>query len=254
MSSASSYPPQPSALRLSAEQDHLDLIKHPPKNINRRRASNIFNIGKGYSESKLSVVINLRSRIGPEVYDLVFSAVPNGRIWDEPVVFGRGDIEPPPSHVDNSWGKDGMHRIAQFVEYAKRSIPSLMSIEPAKERFDLIRQVYASSAYQVVEVGCVSACNREVSGSGQHLATRERGSIASLIQARSKGEKCLSANIFGNVWNGFGESETVRVLASIRIELHASGVWAVTPEVLEDVFEFGNPIVCAVEPPLGTGE
>ena len=139
---------------LDSFDDQIDLIEHLVEDSNNWLASDPLDFRERYQHAKVELVMRIRAGDQGEKLDLLYRAVPDGVVWHNEGSSG-------PQSVDNNSGMYS-HRgndsvrihVTCFIECPQEfiSIPSLVRLEPANNRVDLLRDDLSPSVEIVVDV------------------------------------------------------------------------------------------------------
>lgn len=149
----SPYKPETASLAFNGVQDALDHSTEAVEDVEYGVSVHDSYLLKCYKKGELDLVFNLRIESSGEKYDLLFSAIPDG-------MFGDGDFPVPSSfdfrvRTDERCPNGGQDRVIVVIPYgvqsAEKIIPSVVWLERAKERPNLLRNVLALPVERIFE-------------------------------------------------------------------------------------------------------
>lgn len=237
--------PDLSRLNFSSHDDALNFARHRVENVRRWIAANNLNFPERNAVGSLDVVLNLLDISGNNgEYDLVFSAIPCGRRNIATTTTGAMDAEIHLSEGYAGWDKQSVFvDVVSFVECPNKIIPSLVRLERAKKRNDLIGDLLASSLDNSFEIRCVVS-NGEVSTSGVVRASGNCDGISRLIESGAEVFEGVCGDLSETIRDGGTEFDLVKVVNAIRIGLHNMEAWVVLQEGIGPPFKIVNMYLC----------
>jgi hypothetical protein len=248
--------PQLSAFIAGQAESPRDLIPHEEELADGWQASRGLNLVKAYDEGGIYLVIRFVTERSPRKYDLIFRAIGVLQASSDSERDVKG-VTPDSRmrHVRVYGNECGMSRVAQSVESPEGLIPTLVRLEGAKNRYDFIGHVSADfvSDNGVFELGDVVS-DREHCLFRFDLSRRNSGSVSGLIKCRAKVDEGVKGDITPFDWDGFNESDFVKLVNSIRIRIDEKVVWATIEESSDLLVKLGNVLMCSDEPPLRAEE
>jgi hypothetical protein len=238
-------------LRFNSQNDALDFASHCVENGNRWLATHDIHFSKRYEEGEIDLVLELTIGADATKYHLVLFAIPP---WDRQSA-GRQEattkIHPSDSHFCGQ--KTVLASVTKLIECPDKVIASFVRIERAKERYDVRRDILASSFDASFKSDYI-VCDREVGGFGVNLPVCDGCYESGLIEPRSEPFDNFIGEIRQTVWQGLCELNLVKLVDSIRIGLDDPCVWLVIEKPLDPGIEITNVALCARDAPLGAGE
>ena len=124
--------------------------------------------------------------------------------------------------------ENGMCSVTELVEGPKGVIPSFVRLERAKKRYDVRRQIFASTPNVVLHVSG-SVPKRKLSTLRLGDACESRSGVPGLIKSGSESVKSLSGVVCANVRDRLVHSEFMK-LKAIRVFLNDLFVWYIFKE------------------------
>ena len=143
--------------------------------------------------------------------------------------------------------------ITNLVECPDEVIPTLVWVEPSKERCDIRWEIFAPAFNHVFEL---SGSVRDGEGSVFQSSVAKRAGCceSSLIQSRAEGFSSLGGVIGEAGGKGFGQATFMQLIDSLRIQLNDMSVWFFVEKSLDPSIEVGDLLLCAGNPALGAVE
>jgi hypothetical protein len=248
----------PPRLRFRTRDDTLDFLHHVSEDGDNWLAANNINFAERYEKGEVVVVLELSAGAHLSQYHLIFSAVPPKgarvgylrRPCDETTP--AGDLKE--RNADLNQGLVFCH-IAALVQCPNKVVPSFVWFEPAKERQDIRRNIFAASpTYNIRFKLCGAVGNRKVRILGIRSPSQRRANVAHLIQRRAQSLKNLHGERRKLGRNALNKLALVNCANSVRVSLFNASV-GVSFE------EFGNPpikitdvLLCAANPLFGASK
>jgi hypothetical protein len=205
---------------LGGLNDIFDFAERSTQESNRRLATQDFDFVEAYNHGWACIVVPVLAKLSACKYDLIFHAVPHGvdRFQSGRVApmaddnIGAGD-------ADSS--KSGMGRLTEFVQGPQGPIPSLVWLEPSKQRRDLMGEIATPS---------LDSCFQPLGG----VCDREIGVL--WLSRPARGDDTPH------------EIDYVKLVDSIRIRLDTKTVWLVKEEPFDSSVEIADVLLCANDP------
>ena len=249
---------QPDALGLcfGRENDPLDLFSQFPQHGNNwRTGKHPLDFAKRYSEGEINLVAELASRTDNSIYHLVFFAIPNhcgngGWIRRVGATSRNEALSGSRKKSASDWCQPSMEALPpDAVEANEKVVPSWIRLERAKQRHDLRREVFASSAYGVLELGGVIRYG-ELNKIEPLMLKTDRDSIGGLIQRGAKRFQRFVGNVSRPIGKLPPEFDLVRLANTIRVRLNHANVGLFFEKPLESGIECTDVVLCPAEPAL----
>lgn len=221
-----------------------------------RAVVNRLDLTERYREGQINIVLRLSAGADNRECDLVLFAVPTGH-WDRPAATaGKSHCFDVHSVGRESHGHEHTMfvGIAGPIDSPQDVIPSFVRLEVAKDRQDFIRDVFASSVYDVLKVRGVNG-EGEVGASGVGFAGAfGSDGVSSLIQSGSEVVDSIGGDVSETVRDLSGELDLVRLTDSIRVCLNDTGVWFCVKEGFDSRVKIVNVFLSSVDSAIGTLE
>jgi hypothetical protein len=242
---------QPTALRFRTHQDALDFARHGTDDSNRIFRALEFDIAKRYQKSEVYIDLRVTAGADAHEYDLIFRAVPlkgfgnSDRSGDWSVESGTecNTIEP---RNDPAGGKGCVNRITHLVHGPEGVIPSLVWLEPAKERHNVLGDVFADATLEKIFQVVGASCDWKSSFSRLSFSGSDSGCVSGLIETGAEGQERFGGDILADGGKTVCKLNAEYFCNAVRIQVFAFGVWVLFDERCYDFFKPSNPIVCAV--------
>ena len=243
--------PDSSRLSFCSHDDALDFARHSVENVRRWIAAKNLNFAERYAVGSLQVVLKLLNVSGNNgEYDLIFSAIPCGGRNIATATTGAVDVEIHLSEGDACGDEQSvLVDVVGFVECPNKIVPSLIRLERAKKRNDLIRNLFASSLDNAFEIRCVVA-NGEVRTSGVVRASGNSDGIPSLIERGPEVFEGVGGDLYKTIGDDGMEFNLVKVVNAIRIGLNNMGAWVVLQEGIDLPLKVVDMYLCASDAAL----
>lgn len=208
-------------------------------------------VAERYREGEFNLVLEATFGSDPAEYHLVFSAVPRGHRDGAPA-------QAPPLHSEAAGSSAdgdqlGVLHVCDLVHGPQGVIPSLVRLERAKQRDNVIRQVFAAPFDHVSKFRS-RVGERVVGALGVGRSSQIGASKAGLIESGSQTLNDLHGEVGEESGQRFGHLDLVKLIAAVRVFLNDSGIWFTLDESLYCGLEFRNLFLCAREPLLGAAE
>lgn len=220
-----------STLRFDSHQDALNYAAELVKSSNDWLAVDEFDVVERYKKVELEIVLVCRSRPEFDQFHLVLSAIP--KMW-----VGHGE-KPSPGQACSVPGKGTPDRdnhsvfigVGDFVQGPQEVIPSLVRLEPAKQRLDFFRDVLASpdSAHHVAS----ASSERKGTMLGVSYPSGQRNRVHSIVKGTSQADSDVRDSIGDFKRDVLSHTDCLNhVSRFVRVRLHKSFV---RMDVLEGV-------------------
>jgi hypothetical protein len=225
------------ALSLSGADDAIDLGCHVPEVIGGNGLIGKIDLVKSYKEGNIEIVIGVSAGPHASKHDLIFFAIPSGdRNLERPGPGKVFDVHSAHGPSDRNEGR--MCAVTQLVEGPEGHIPSLVRLEPSKERLNLWGQVFGPSSNVIVHVeGGIP--EREFRALGSELSPQGGYGESGLIERGPQRLKRFGSVVSADLRNGFGYVEFVK-LKSMRVFLDNLFVWYCFEELGDAGFKFAD--------------
>lgn len=207
-----------------------------------------WDIAKTYANRKVYIVMHCRLVACTGKYDLVFSPIPHGADGRKRTSAGKID-EGNVLNVDSRLHDSSMLAcVRTLVKCPQRSIPSLVWLEPSKQRFDVIGHMLALRAecglkfrYCVSEgkVGSLSELSR-------------RNSARSVVKSESKILHRLNRETGNRSRHRGNQDKFVNELSSFDVVLTDSLIRVTSKMRSGNILQFEDIILCPADAFVGT--
>jgi hypothetical protein len=238
-------------LRFNSQNDALDFAGHCVENGNRWLVAHDIHFSKRYEEGEIDIVLELTIWADATKYHLVLFAIPPRYRQSAGGQKATTEIHSSDSHLCGQ--ETVLASVTKLVECPDKVIPSFVRIERAKERYDIRRDILASSFNASFKSDHI-VCDGEVGGLGVNLPIRDGCYESGLIEARSEPFDNFIGEIRQTVWQGLCELNLVKLVDSIRVGLDDPCVWLVFEKPLDPGIEITNVALCARDASLGASE
>src|SRR6185437_8489806 len=133
---------EPSRLRFDSADDAARFADQLVKDANRRFACKRLGLVEGYVKMEIEIVVQLRTALHGDEFELVFIAVPGGRVQDHCVA--ASDLHDSEHAEPNVNGGEDQHfvlaSVAGVIQTPESDVPSLVRLELPHERKDFLRE------------------------------------------------------------------------------------------------------------------
>lgn len=207
-------------------------------------ANNLLGLVERYRNGEICIVANIRLDGSAEECELVFLAIPpETDLSGWPTFTGARESHLPafkgkPSQADRD--KDGVLLcVGKPVECPNGIIPSLVRLEPAKQRQDFRRQILASLALDnVVQPSLIISHGKE--GVFRFdLSARDRGGVTGLIENSPQIGRGVEDHIGEMLSQCLCKLDLVKLHSGLSVFLHDQGPCLLASEGLD----FGGKII-----------
>jgi hypothetical protein len=231
-----------SALCLSSIHNARDFVDKNAQDSLHWLSFYDLNFPKRYAEGNINLVLSFRSRSCRSIYQLVFVAVPlseRNKVW--PGRLKMLNIERPCNHAESCY-EPMFGIIAKLIQCPQEVVPSLVWLEPFKERVNLLRELFTHTVEATFEVGSCSAERKMNFGSSGSNATGN--SICRKIKSRAEMFKDANSSFPKGIGQGPKKFDFVEIVKSLVIRFGHGGIWAGFEEPLSSPFELCEVLLC----------
>jgi hypothetical protein len=230
---------------LGSYQDILDFAERSVEEANRRlAAANELSCVESYNKGRACIVIARLASFAAHEFDLVFCAIPKRSESVEIIEALKAKVFDGDVCAESYRNQGCMSGITHLVKGPDGVIPSLVWLEPAKERFNLFRNIAAPSLQSVLEPVFVVA-DRESGPLGPSGSRTGSRSVGGLVENSPHVEKSVKNQILPNVRDFLSELEFVNLVNSIRLQLDHERVWLFAKESLDPLVKIDKVMLCA---------
>ena len=145
--------------------------------------------------------------------------------------------------------------VTHLVQGPQGIIPSLVWVEPPKQRDDFRRAIIGDLPAKniVIKSGQVIA-EREVGSLWIGFSACDSGSVATLIEHGSEIADGIENDAIKHGWKPPSKSDLVTLMSGYRIILNNVGPWLIVDKGADLLFELTNVMMCSIERELRAGE
>jgi hypothetical protein len=218
------HKPKTPGLRFNTHKDALDFSAKSVEDSNNWLAVNNLDFVKRYKNTEIEIVLEFCFGAEGDKYHLVFCSVPN---------MGIGHLEETSTaNLSPNANESGANRndhfmlvsIAYLVECPQEVIPSLVRLEPAKERLDLLG--YILGPHQ--RICHLSDTTSEGEGSvfGAAAARSNSYRVPGIVESTPKVVHQVPGNVPNGIWERRGQLDLVNLMVRLlRVRFNNSCVW-----------------------------
>ncbi|WP_239797429.1 hypothetical protein [Candidatus Nitrotoga arctica] len=225
-----------SHLSFGSHNDALHFARHRAENVCRWISANNLDFVKRYTVGTINVVLNFRIIRSDSKYDLIFSAIPDW--WRDAAVTAR----PTNFQVHVTEKLAGRNKkpmfvnVISFVECPDQVIPSLIRLEPAKDRNNLTRDIFAIHRNNAFEIHCIVADGKVCLSRITH-ASRDSDCVSGLIKRGSEIFERVCGDFPEAVGDCGAEFDLMKLVNAISVGLNSMGAWVIHKEFIDPSIE-----------------
>jgi len=235
-------------LRFNSHQDALDFADHCVKNSRDWMTAHNLDFAERDLNLKMEIAFRLKIRGTDSEYEFVLNAVPDKRCRYHRTGRGLSATEDKGIETTAYWAHDGvLLQIGNVIENPKEwaRVASAVRIEPAHNRCDVRRDIFAPPIYGVFDVG-IGFAEREGCFARLRQSGTNGGSVARLIEDRPEIMDSITSKVCESFNEGLCKSYLVLFNSASMIYLNRTGPWVIVNESTPLPFELGDVFLCAI--------